>query len=118
MKETILKLQQGNREIEVKVGDGATIAYFSDREPCTIIGIDPQGKWIKVQEDNWVRTDNNGMSDIQEYEYSRNTKGTIHTFKRTRKDPNKYTDNGIYKWGDYGSRLCFGYRERYYDYTF
>ena len=106
------------KDVEIKVGDGATIAYFSDRTPCTIIEIEDQGRWIKVQEDNYVRIDKNGMSDCQDYEYSRNPNGRIHTFKRTRKNKNVYTDNGVYTWGNYGSKLYFGYRERYYDYTF
>lgn len=103
---------------EIRVGDGATICYYSDREPCTIIDIADNGSWIKVQEDSSKRIDKNGMSDCQEYEYSRNENGSIHVFKRTRKDKSMYTDNGVSKRGDYGMRLVFGVRVKYYDYSF
>ncbi len=111
-----LKIEQGNEVINVKVGDGATICWYSDRTPVTIIEIEPNGKWIKVQEDNAKRIDSNGMSDFQDYEYSRNENGRTYTFKRTRKQPYRYTDNG--KWENWGHKLVFGYREKYFDYTF
>lgn len=105
-------------DYEIKVGDGATICYYSDREPCTIIDIADNGSWIKVQEDSAKRIDTNGMSDCQEYEYSRNENGRVHIFKRTRKNKSMYTDNGVSKWGDYGMRLSFGGRRKYFDYSF
>ena len=54
------------------------------------------------------------MSDNQEYRYERNVHNTIYIFKKTRKG--LYTDNG--KSRDYGSRLLFGFKRKYYDYTF
>ena len=51
------------------IGMPATLVYFSDREPGTVVDMSPSGKTIYVQEDNAIRTDNNGMSEIQEYEY-------------------------------------------------
>lgn len=99
-------------DLEVRVGDGCTLAYYSDREPATIIEI---GKnYVKVQIDKATRIDNNGMSDSQEYKIERDENGVIHTFKRTRKGT--YTDNGLSK--DYGIRLHFGFRRKYYDYSF
>lgn len=99
-------------DLEVKVGDGATICFYSDRKAVTVIEI---GKnYVKVQADESIRTDNNGMSDCQEYEYRRNENGAVYEFKKTRKGI--YTDNGRSK--DYGCRLVFGFRRSYYDYTF
>jgi hypothetical protein len=107
-----LKNIQKKEELNVKVGDGATISWYSDKTPVTIIEI---GKnYIKVQEDDAIRIDNNGMSDNQEYRYERNVHNTIYIFKKTRKG--LYTDNG--KSRDYGSRLLFGFKRKYYDYTF
>ena len=113
-----LKLQICGEEKEIKVGDGATLLYYSDRKPATIIDIKDDGKIIVVQEDNAIRTDNNGMSDCQSYEFERNPKGTIHEFKRTRANKNMYTDNGKSKYGEYGVYLGLGYRDKYYDYSF
>ncbi|MBP3708300.1 MAG: hypothetical protein J6J36_06810 [Clostridia bacterium] len=41
-------LTNGERQREVKVGDGCTICYYSDREPATIIGISKDGRKIMV----------------------------------------------------------------------
>ncbi len=110
MEKTIVR--QAGKDLEVKVGDGATILWFSDRTAVTIIEI---GKnYVKVQKDRAIRTDGNGLSDCQEYKYERNESGEIYTFKKTRKG--LYTDNG--RSNDYGCRLSFGYRREYYDYTF
>lgn len=111
---TTHKYEETFVDVEYKVGDGATICYYSDREPATIIEISEDGKIVKVQEDKAVRTDTNGMSDSQDYDYFRNENGTIHTFKRNRKG--FYTDNG--KATDYGTKLGFGYRRKYFDYSF
>lgn len=78
-----LKIIQEKEELNVKVGDGATISWYSDKTPVTIIEV---GKnYIKVQEDDAIRIDNNGMSDNQDYRYERNVHNTIYIFKKTRK---------------------------------
>lgn len=99
--------------VEFKEGDGATILYYSDRVPATIIEISNDGKVVKVQEDKAIRLDNNGMSDDQEYNIQRDTNGRCHTFKRNSRG--EFTDNGKV---DYGTKLGFGWREKYYDYSF
>lgn len=53
------------------------------------------------------------MSDCQEYEYERNLQGATHTFKKNRRGI--YTDNGKVDWG---TKLWFGTRETYFDYSF
>ena len=111
-----ITLKLDDKDTKIKVGDGCTIRYYSDRTPATIIEISEDEKIIKVQEDTAIRMDDNGMSDCQDYDYYRNEKGSIHTFKRTRKDKNVYTDNG--KYDDWGTMLLFGFREKYYDYSF
>lgn len=110
MKELII--EQGNEKLNVKIGDGATICWYSDRTPVTIIEI---GKnYVKVQEDTATRIDNNGMSDTQEYKYEKDINGVVHTFKKTRKG--LFTDNG--RSDNYSKKLLFGFRKKYYDYTF
>ena len=62
---------------EPKIGGGATISYGSDCHPATIINISPSGRRITIQMDKATRIDNNGMSEIQEYEYSADPNGTV-----------------------------------------
>lgn len=100
-------------EQKMKVGDGATVIYYSDRKAGTIIEISKDGKVVKVQEDKAIRIDNNGMSDCQVYEYERDPQGYIHTFKKNRRG--QFTNNGKV---DYGAILGIGFREEYYDYSF
>ena len=104
---------------ELNIGDGVTINYYSDEKPATIIEIDTKGKWIKVQEDNAKRIDNNGMSDSQDYEYSRNPNGRIHTFYKTRrKDITLFTNTGRSKYSQYDIYLSLKLRRAYFDYSF
>jgi len=97
---------------KIEIGIGVTMLNWTDRTPGTIIEVDPKCKWIKIQEDSYKRIDNLGMSDSQDYEYSRNLNGSVKTYKKNRLG--KYTDNGKKD----GCGLIIGYRERYYDYSF
>lgn len=105
-------IEDGLKLEEIKVGVGVTMLSWTDRTPATIIEVDSKGKWIKVQEDNYKRIDNYGMSDDQEYEYSRNPNGSVKLYKKNRLG--KYTDNGKKD----GCGLIIGHRERYFDYSF
>jgi hypothetical protein len=60
-----------------EVGMGATVASGSDGYAYTIIWISPSGKTIRLQRDIAKRIDKNGMSETQEYEYTRDPNGTI-----------------------------------------
>jgi hypothetical protein len=51
------------------VGMGATITYGSDHHPATVIKILSNGRRLILQEDKSIRTDNNGMSESQSYDY-------------------------------------------------
>tara|TARA_Y100001973_G_C5200596_1_gene337334 strand:+ start:2840 stop:3229 length:390 start_codon:yes stop_codon:yes gene_type:complete len=103
-----------------EVGEAATILSHSDRAPGTVIEVFKSGKsdFIVVQEDNYTRTDKNGMSECQEYEYSRNPEGCT---SRWRLNGDKW--ERVYKSAETGrwrkSRtggLMLGHRERYYDF--
>lgn len=123
MKIKIKKLNENGAVIiidnDLNVGDGVTLNYYSDKQPATVIELDPKGKWIKVQEDTAKRIDKNGMSDCQEYEYSRNEKGRIHTFYKTRrKDFTVFTDTGRSTYNSYGVYLSLKVRRAYFDYSF
>lgn len=106
-------------EEDLEVGDGVTLNYYSDRVPATIIEIGPKGKYLKVQEDNAKRIDDNGMSDCQSYEITRNEKGRVYYFYKTRKKGiTFYTNTGRSTYNQYGIYLTLKHRDKYYDYSF
>lgn len=103
-----------NEAPAVAVGVGATLCWWSDRRAGTIISVSPSGKRIVVQEDTAIRTDGNGVSSDQRYEYERNPKGVRREFSLRK--------NG--RWVEVGSDLydgvvcTIGVRRYYYDYSF
>lgn len=52
------------------VGMGATILGYSDRHAATVVSVSKDGKSVDIQRDTATRTDKNGMSECQDYEYS------------------------------------------------
>jgi|SRR5208282_3469700 len=97
-----------------EVGMGATVCYWSDRHAATIIRVENNGKRIVVQEDISIRTDKNGMSESQSYQYEPNPNGTTH-LASLRKDGSyrivgQKTKNG--------TRISIGFRNQFYDYSF
>lgn len=93
-----------------EVGMGATLVYWTDRHPATVIEVSRTGHRIVVQEDTSTRTDSYGMSDAQSYEFTPNPHGTKHVATR-RKD-------GSYRISGDGTRVLLGSRSRYHDYSF
>ena len=69
---------------EPEVGMGATILCWTDRHAATIIEVTSErGRvFLTVQEDKAVRTDKNGMSESQEYHYSRDLEARTYTFRK------------------------------------
>lgn len=61
----------GNAQSQPEIGMGVTYSIGSDRYPYTVVEI-VNHRTIKVQEDIFKRTDENGFSESQTYEYSRN----------------------------------------------
>lgn len=92
----------------IKVGDGATICYYTDREAGTIIK--RTKNTITIQRDKAFRTDNNGMSDCQEYRYERDENGFIEVYHWS----NKY---GCFRNSKNRLYVING-RHKYYDYSF
>jgi len=88
------------------VGIGATECMYTDRKAGTVVEVGP--RHVMFQEDISKRTDKNGMSEVQSYEYARNPKAPKRMFKLTTKG---YVS-------DTGSHLAIGYRNTYYDYSF
>lgn len=101
-----------------EVGMGATILLWTDRQAGTIVGCDfmqdGRVKKVYVQRDKVVRTDERGMSDWQEWDYSPDPDGVIEEFRLVTRGRRK---------GDYvavggTARLLVGIRDHYHDYSF
>ncbi|MBV8068279.1 MAG: hypothetical protein JO270_00140 [Acidobacteriaceae bacterium] len=67
-----------NKQPTPEVGMGATIAYWCDRHAGTIVHVSASKREIWVQRDRAVRTDNNGLSESQTYEFSIDNSGPIY----------------------------------------
>ena len=101
--------------ITPEVGMGATICYATDRYPATVVAVSKSGKQVTVQEDSFFRTDDNGMSDCQSYDYERNPNGTLATYTLRRNG--SWIERGVGT-KEAGKCLTIGHRRRYYDYSF
>ena len=106
------RIMESSKQPEPKVGDGATILMYSDRHAGTVILVGMNT--IIVQEDHARRTDSNGMSDAQSYEYSRNPNGRVWTF--TRRKNGAWVQKGGPMRG--GTRCAIGYRDKHHDFSF
>lgn len=106
-----------------EVGMGATMLSYTDRSAATITAVETiRGKiYITVQEDKSVRTDKNGMSECQDYEYSRDENGRVQTFRQAANGMwervYKNTETNRWKKTDCGG-LRIGSRNTYHDFSF
>jgi hypothetical protein len=103
------------------VGMPATLLSWTDRSPATVVDVNMKGRCIVVQEDDYQRIDNNGLSESQEYEYARNPKASVYIFRKNKKGEwvqhrfNPKTNRLVQSRG-YG--LMLGKREKYHDFSF
>lgn len=94
-------------------GMPATMLFWTDRAPATVIEV--QGKkTIVVQEDNAERVDDRGMSESQDYVYSRNFVGPKFTYT-LRKNGSWVRKGEPMK---RGQKIRLGDREKYHDFSF
>lgn len=100
-------LYPSGKNVKPEVGMGATLLSWTDRHPYTVISVSESGKTIRVQEDGYKRTDTNGMSECQGYEFHRDPNGQIFTLRLTKKG-----------WSHKGQRFSLGGRDKYHDYSF
>jgi hypothetical protein len=94
---------------------GATVLGWTDRYAGTIVDVGLDGSFT-VQEDKAIRTDKNGMSESQEYEYERNLNGRRFLFRAVRRGKAK----GQLREGGKanGSGVLIGDRRKYHDFSF
>ena len=117
---SLVNMIMDNQMIEPKVGDPATLLSWSDRRPATVVSWDVDKGIVGVQDDDYVRTDKNGFSEDQTYEYTQNTNNPISHYKLTKKGWKacfKNPQTGRWNTRDYGG-LFIGRREKYYDFSF
>lgn len=105
-------------------GMGVTILCWTDREPGTIINVTKIGATvIYVREDHARRTDKNGMSECQTWEFQPNPAGALYTF-RQRKDGTwaqvvvNHKTGRLNKVDGGGHGLRIGERGKYHDFSF
>lgn len=123
----INRLQENSTGVTPVVGMGVTELCYTDRHPYEVIEV-KDAKHIVVREMAYKRTDNCGMSEHQEYEYTSKPEGEIYHLvlrngrwrnyewensydnecSRSRKLTRKLGSNGWY----------VGQAERYYDFSF
>ena len=101
-----------NTVIDPEIGMGATVCYWSDRHAGTIIEVSKN--CVLVQHDKAIRTDSNGMSDMQTYSYERNPQGQVMEF--TLRKNGRWIQRGSDMKN--GVSLVIGHRREYYDFSF
>lgn len=101
--------------ITPQVGMGVTELLWSDREPYEIIEV-KDDRHIVIRRMNYKRTDKNGFSECQEYEYTSNPNGYTCTLYRNNKGRwvRRVGRNGV----DNSSGWVVGRMEKYEDPTF
>lgn len=101
---------------------GATLLSWSDRHAATVIELFKKGKfeYVVVQQDTAKRTDINGMSEDQTYEYTRNPEGSKSTFRITDNGFIRvYVDSETGRFKKCGSGgLMIGRRDQFFDFSF
>ena len=106
-------IMQRSKGSTPEIGMGVTELCWSDRNPYTVVGI-VNSKTLIVQKDDYVRNDNNGMSDMQDYTYIQNPNN--HTVTITlRKNGSWVTQGQPMK---NGAKWYVGNRQKYHDFTF
>lgn len=107
----------------VQIGMGATICMHSDRHAGTVVSIDQKRGMFSVQRDKATRTDKNGCSESQDYDYTRDPNGALYLFKFNKKTNrvDEYVTNqstGRFNKVKCGCGLIIGDRDEYYDFSF
>lgn len=92
------------------VGMGATEICWTDRHAYSVIEVSKNGRRVKAQRNKVTRTDTNGMSESQAYQFEPDPTATVLTLS-LRKDG---------RWRRVADTQLFalGHRSEYHDYSF
>lgn len=108
----------GNSMTIPEVGKGATVLHWTDRAAYFVNSVSADGKEVVIERAKAIRTDNNGMSDAQDYNYERDPQAQPETIKFAygkwrrvyRELGGKTTYSPI--------NIIFGTMREYYDFSF
>lgn len=105
-----------------EVGEGVTFYSWSDRSAGTVVELtDPKKLIIAVTDDEATRTDKNGMSDCQSYEYKTNWDGRKRYYRWSAKK-NQWQgveQNEKGRWVlNHNQTISLGNRDAHHDYSF
>jgi hypothetical protein len=104
-------LYSGSKDQVPTIGMGATILCWTDRHAATIVEV--SAKRVGIRQDEAIRTDTNGMSDSQQYEYKPgNGPVTYYTLRKN----GAWVREGEPMKG--GQRITIGVRDEHYDFSF
>jgi len=103
-----------HRGLTPEVGMGATLISWTDRTAATIVEVHVSGKTLWVQRDHARRTDDRGMSDAQDYEYTPDPDAPVEVF--TVRHDGRWVRKGSSTRS--GTVLLVGARDHYRDPTF
>ncbi len=106
-------IMSGSKDQKPEFGMGATVLSWTDRHAHTIVEILSDREIATIQDES-KRTDSNGMSESQEYEYRPRLNGAKEYW--TLRKNNAWVRKGEPLKG--GQRITIGFRETYYDYSF
>lgn len=77
-----------------KIGDGATISYWTDRRPATVIDVSQSGKTAKIQLDKATQVKIQG--ERQTYTYEADPAGPIYSIYLSKSGSWKVRGGGNY----------------------
>jgi hypothetical protein len=100
-------------DLTPKIGMGVTMLGWTDRHAATIVEVKMKGLKVGIVQDIAIRTDNNGMSETQQYSYAPGNGGVMYY---TLRQNGKWVAEG--QGFKNGSRIVIGFRDEYYDFSF
>lgn len=108
-----------------EVGMGVTFLGWTDRHPGTIVQVYSKDDAIVgfvAQGDEAIRTDRNGMSEDQAYEFVRNPNAPMKMYRLDRNGQWRRSERnlatGKWRFLDKSQSIRLGERDKYHDYSF
>lgn len=103
------RIMEASKQPTPQVGDGCTLTLYTDRDAATVVEVISPKK-VVVQVDKAQRTDKNGMSEDQSYEYAQDPNGAKHIYTLRK--------SGKWKSSTGPDGIAFGFRNKYHDFSF
>lgn len=112
------RMMSGSTKTVPVVGMGATVTFWSDRAPATVVAVrvfasgerKGQPREIDIQLDDWTVTSGSENNGSAVYEYSRNESAPVVTYSVNRRG--RWLQKGL---SGRGGGLALGVRQRHYD---